>query len=71
MNFDAWLPGLIVLSSLLPGLWIFFLREESHRLRTALNLTGASVKLVLVGVMIWGTAQIESGHSGRHPMARL
>ena len=54
MNFDSWLPGLIVLSSLLPGLLIFFLREGSHRLRTALNVTGAVTKLVLVGVMIWG-----------------
>jgi multicomponent Na+:H+ antiporter subunit D len=49
-----WLPALIVLSSLVPGLLIFFLSEESHRLRTALNLFGAIAKLVLVGVMIWG-----------------
>ena len=44
----------MVLSSLLPGLVIFFLREGSHRLRTALNLVGAVVKMLLVGVMIWG-----------------
>ena len=42
MNWDAWLPLLVVASSLLPGLVIFFLREGSHRLRTALNLAGAS-----------------------------
>jgi multicomponent Na+:H+ antiporter subunit D len=54
MNFDAWLPGLIVLSSLLPGLLIFFLREGSHRLRTTLNLSGALLKFLLVGLMIWG-----------------
>lgn len=54
MNFDTWLPALIVLSSLLPGSFIFFLRERSHRLRTMLNMTGALVKLLLVGVMIWG-----------------
>ena len=54
MNLDAWLPGLIVLSSLLPGFLIFFLREASHRLRSTLNMTGAVVKLVLVGGMIWG-----------------
>jgi multicomponent Na+:H+ antiporter subunit D len=54
MNFDAWLPGLIVLSSLLPGLLIFFLQEGSHRLRTTLNLSGALLKLLLVGIMIWG-----------------
>ena len=54
MNWDAWLPVLIVASSLLPGLVIFFLREGSHRLRTALNLLGAILKLVLVGILIWG-----------------
>ncbi len=54
MNLDTWLPGLIVLSSLVPGFLIFFLRESSHRLRSTLNMTGAVVKLLLVGVMIWG-----------------
>jgi multicomponent Na+:H+ antiporter subunit D len=54
VNISTWLPALILLSSLLPGLAIFLLREESHRLRTILNLLGAVTKLVLVGVMIWG-----------------
>ncbi len=54
MSLSTWLPALIVLSSLLPGLAIFFLHEESHRLRTVLNLFGALLKLVLVGIMIWG-----------------
>ena len=54
MNWDAWLPLLVVASSLLPGLFIFFLREDSHRLRTALNFAGAGVKLALVVVLIWG-----------------
>jgi multicomponent Na+:H+ antiporter subunit D len=54
MNWDAWLPVLVVASSLLPGLVIFFLREGSHRLRTTLNLVGAGLKLVLVGILIWG-----------------
>ena len=54
MNWDAWLPVLVVASSLLPGLVIFFLREGSHRLRTGLNLTGAILKLVLVGILVWG-----------------
>ena len=53
MNFDTWLPLLVVASSLLPGLVIFFLHEDSHRLRTLLNLAGAGVKVVLVGVMIY------------------
>ncbi|MGD2113264.1 MAG: proton-conducting transporter membrane subunit, partial [Gammaproteobacteria bacterium] len=54
MNWDAWLPMLVVASSLLPGLVIFFLREGSHRLRTVLNLSGAVLKTVLVGILIWG-----------------
>lgn len=54
MNLSSWLPALILLSSLLPGLAIFLLREESVRWRTALNLFGAVTKLLLVGVMIWG-----------------
>ncbi|MFM1892616.1 MAG: hypothetical protein RLZ44_1693 [Pseudomonadota bacterium] len=54
MTLSTTLPGLIVLTSLLPGLLIFFLREGSHRLRTWLNLGGAAAKVLLVGVMIWG-----------------
>ena len=54
MNWNTWLPALVVASSLLPGLIIFFLREGSHRLRTVLNMAGAVMKLVLVGLLIWG-----------------
>ncbi|MGB5396682.1 MAG: proton-conducting transporter membrane subunit, partial [Gammaproteobacteria bacterium] len=54
MNLDTSLPLLVVLSSLLPGLVIFFLSEGSHRLRTVLNLAGAGFKLLLVGILIWG-----------------
>lgn len=51
---NAWLPLLVVFSSLLPGLIIFFLREEQTRLRIVLNIAGAVIKLILVGVMVWG-----------------
>ncbi|MGD1991170.1 MAG: monovalent cation/H+ antiporter subunit D family protein, partial [Chromatiales bacterium] len=54
MILNDWLPLLIVLSSFIPGLIIFLLREESHSLRTVLNLTGAMLKLLLVGLLIWG-----------------
>jgi multicomponent Na+:H+ antiporter subunit D len=54
MSFDAWLPAAILLSSMIPGMLIFLLSEESHRLRTALNMTGALVKLGLVIWMIGG-----------------
>ena len=46
----AVLPAAILLSSMIPGMLIFLLREESHRLRTVLNMTGALVKL---GLVIW------------------
>lgn len=65
MNWNAWLPPLVVASSLLPGLIIFALPEESVRLRTALNLSGAVGKLLLVGWMLWGVAH------GDHYEARL
>jgi multicomponent Na+:H+ antiporter subunit D len=51
---DPWLPLGVVLSSLLPGLVIFFLAESRIRLRTTLNLAGALVKLGFIGVMLWG-----------------
>lgn len=54
MNFDTLLPVGIVLTSLLAGGFIFLVKEESHVLRGVLNLSGAIVKLLLVGVMIWG-----------------
>jgi len=54
VSLNTWLPALIVLSSLVPGIAIFFLREERHTSRTVLNLFGAVTKLLLVGVMIWG-----------------
>jgi multicomponent Na+:H+ antiporter subunit D len=54
MNWDEWIPLWVVASSLLPGLVIFALAEERVRLRTVLNLFGAIVKLLLVGVMVWG-----------------
>ncbi len=54
MNWDAWIPLMVIASSLLPGLFIFFLAEDRIWLRTALNLAGALVKLALVCWMLWG-----------------
>ena len=54
MTFNNLLPLLILLSSFIPGMIIFLLKEESHTARTLLNLFGAILKLVLVGLMIWG-----------------
>lgn len=50
------LPLLVVLSSFVPGVGIMFLRENQHRARTTLNLVGALLKVVFVGLMLWGVA---------------
>jgi len=65
MTGNDWLPLLVVLTSLVTGLIIFFLKEEQSRLRTVLNITGAIVKLGLVGIMLWGVSH------GRHYETRL
>ncbi|MFQ5487754.1 MAG: complex I subunit 5 family protein [Gammaproteobacteria bacterium] len=65
MNWDSGLLLLVLASSLAPGLVIFFLPEERVATRTALNLAGALLKLVLVGVMIWGVLH------GHHYETRL
>jgi multicomponent Na+:H+ antiporter subunit D len=54
MSYNALLPVLIVASSLLPGVIIFFLREDQPRLRIILNMFGATIKLILVGELLWG-----------------
>ena len=65
MNWNAWLPLLVLASSLLPGLIIFGLAEHRVSLRTGLNLVGALVNLTLVGWMLRG------GYLGHHYAARL
>ncbi|UCG72403.1 MAG: monovalent cation/H+ antiporter subunit D family protein [Chromatiales bacterium] len=57
MTWQAALPLLVLASSLLPGLVIFALPERSRTLRTALNLSGAVVKLFLVVWMLWQSGQ--------------
>jgi multicomponent Na+:H+ antiporter subunit D len=49
-----WLPLLIPMTSLLAGIVIFFLGEQSARARTAWNLASAMLKLALVGLLLWG-----------------
>jgi multicomponent Na+:H+ antiporter subunit D len=61
--FSFWVPLVLLGSSLLPGLLIFFLREEQVRLRTTLNLAGAGLKLVLTAIVFWavfGGVEFES-----------
>lgn len=54
MNWNESLPLAVLASSLLPGLLIFALPERAHRLRSALNLSGAVAKLVFVGLLLAG-----------------
>jgi multicomponent Na+:H+ antiporter subunit D len=51
------LPVLILMTSLVPALLIFAIPEERHRLRTILNMTGATLKVLLVSFLLWRVAQ--------------
>jgi len=48
----AWLPIVIVLTSLVPAGAIFFIPQSRHGWRNLLSIAAAVVKLVLVGVML-------------------
>jgi multicomponent Na+:H+ antiporter subunit D len=52
LNWSFWLPQLLLGASFLTALLIFPLGEEQVKLRTALNLGGAIVKLILVGILV-------------------
>ncbi len=54
MTLNSWLPVLALMTSLLASMIIFALPEQSHRLRTWVNLGAALTKLGLVSVMVWG-----------------
>ena len=54
MSLNEFLPLAVIASSLIPGLIIFVLPESQFWLRTALNLTGAVAKIVLLGLLIAG-----------------
>lgn len=54
MSDGGWLLLAILMSSLGPGLAIFFLPERRYGLRTLLNLGGAGTKLMLVGWLLLG-----------------
>jgi multicomponent Na+:H+ antiporter subunit D len=51
------LPVLVLSTSLVPALVIFFIGEGQHRLRTIINLVGAVSKVALVIVMMDGVAR--------------
>lgn len=57
MILSTLMPVFALLTSLLASAVIFALPEKGYRLRTAINLAAAGLKMVLVGAMIWGVAQ--------------
>ncbi|MFW6092861.1 MAG: complex I subunit 5 family protein [Pseudomonadota bacterium] len=57
MSWDQVLPLLVLLSSFVPGLIIFMISEPYRRWRVFLNLSGAVLKVLLVGIMSLGVAQ--------------
>ena len=58
MSWQSFIPVLVILSSLLPGVVIFFIPDKRVRLRTTLNLAGALVKLSAVLLILIG---VQSG----------
>jgi multicomponent Na+:H+ antiporter subunit D len=55
LNWSFWMPQLLLGASFLTALLIFPLGETQVRLRTLLNLGGATVKLAVVGIMVSGS----------------
>jgi multicomponent Na+:H+ antiporter subunit D len=53
----AAMPLWVLSTSLVSALVIFALGEPRRRARVAVNLAAATLKLVLVGVMLWGVAR--------------
>ena len=54
MDVVSWMPFWILMSSVVPGVIIFFLSDDHKGLRTALNMGGATLKLILIAVMVAG-----------------
>ena len=54
MTSNAWLPLLILASSLVPGLITFTLPEKAVALRITLNMGGAVLKIILLVLMMIG-----------------
>ncbi|MBX3706129.1 MAG: monovalent cation/H+ antiporter subunit D family protein [Pseudomonadales bacterium] len=56
---SAWLPVLVLSTSLVTAIAIFPLAQARQRLRTGVNLAGALAKLALVAIMLEGVARGE------------
>jgi multicomponent Na+:H+ antiporter subunit D len=53
MTVNEWIPVAILAISLVTGLVILALQEQRHALRSALNMAGATLKLVLVAYVVF------------------
>lgn len=62
MHLGFWLPVLVLSSSLITGLIIFFLKESQVRFRTVLNLLAAAFKVVAVHYMVYRLLVLGQGH---------
>ncbi len=67
MSWNEAAPLAVLASSLATGIAIFFLAEARHGLRTALNLGGAVLKLLIVIAMLWGVYHGER-YEFRYPL---
>jgi multicomponent Na+:H+ antiporter subunit D len=56
----AAMPLWVVMTSLVAAVCILMLSEQRHLARVAINLAAAIVKVILVGVMLWG---VQQGHA--------
>lgn len=54
MNVSDLLPLLTLLTSLVPAVLIFLLREDAQRTRTVMNISGAVLKLLCIAAMLRG-----------------
>jgi multicomponent Na+:H+ antiporter subunit D len=60
MDVVSWMPFWILMSSVVPGVMIFFISDRHKGLRTALNMGGVTLKLILIGIMIAGLVRDQS-----------
>ncbi|RMI03563.1 proton-conducting transporter transmembrane domain-containing protein [Cellulomonas triticagri] len=65
MTWTAWIPVLVLLTSLVPAVVILLLPERRERLRTALSLAGAAAKVALVVALVGPVVD------GRRPEVRV
>ncbi len=54
MTASVLMPLIVLLSSLVPAVLIFLLPADRHWLRGAMSLGGATLKLAIVAIMLWG-----------------